>query len=177
MRNILYSNTLLLFLCCFCLLCLAAACTGDDEVTPQPSTEEHTTLRCKINGEDWTPASSGLLAGYPFDLEYYSYDGFLRLLTWNSSLETSISIGSSPIKLGRNSITENDYNWHFTNGLNSSGCKDYEDLEVGYNNHLTIIEIDSIDYFIIGKFEFSALNSCADTVRITEGYFDLKYHF
>ena len=64
-----------------------------------------------------------------------------------------------------------------TNSSNLTGCQDYENIDTNFFNYIELTEIDSIDLVIKGEFQFSIINQCQDTIRVTEGYFDLNYFF
>ncbi len=168
------------FLLLTCSLLLAAACTSEDDMTP--STEDaHSTLRCKINGEDWEPKGGDLFTSKPYRLEYYDYDGFFVFdasnTTSDSALRGTIMLSLTNTELGVNRIKDIEDIWYISNSDNISECKYYEELNSQVDNEITIIEIDTINYFIKAEFNFSVINNCQDTINVTEGYFDLNYRF
>lgn len=160
------------------LLLLAASCHSDDEISSMDDqASEHTTLRCKINGEDWTPAGGDLFSIYPFDLQYYSDTGVLNLDAQRNigNVSQSINIATRIRNLNEDNNLFYAINL-FTNGELENTCKRFA-LDTLSGHHLVVIELDTIDYSMIGEFAFTAINECNDTVKITEGYFDLKYRF
>jgi len=163
----------LLYLFSIAILLLAASCNDDD----MPVIDEHTMLRCKINGENWEPACGDLFCIYPFDLQYYKEDRWLNLTAGNASnnsaLNGAIVMIVNDARIGENELIDNESLFHIQNHNND--CELYEDLTPTFNSHLSISEIDTIDFFIKGTFEFSAFNECNDTIRVTDGVFDLKY--
>jgi len=55
----------------------------------------------------------------------------------------------------------------------TKGC--YYELEDTYTGYILFSKIDRINYIISGTFEFSTATNDCDTVRITDGRFDLQY--
>jgi len=53
------------------------------------------------------------------------------------------------------------------------GC--YYELENTYEGYIRFSKIDRINYIISGTFEFSTVTANCDTVRITDGRFDVQY--
>ena len=54
-----------------------------------------------------------------------------------------------------------------------STCRyEYEDLVEGT---LTITHFDSINYIVAGTFEFTTTTEGCDTIRVTNGRFDIPY--
>ena len=64
----------------------------------------------------------------------------------------------------------------YTDWNKPSGCR-FHDLDTTAVRRLTILEVDTINYLIKGTFEFTAINECVDTVRITDGYFHVNFRF
>jgi hypothetical protein len=61
----------------------------------------------------------------------------------------------------------------FRNIVNGNTCwYEYDDT---YEGTLTFSKIDRINYIISGTFEFSTVTQGCDTIRITEGRFDMQY--
>jgi hypothetical protein len=54
--------------------------------------------------------------------------------------------------------------------------KYYRDTSIQDLNIINILDVDSVNYIMEGTFEFEGSNSdCGDTVRVTDGYFKVKY--
>ncbi len=56
----------------------------------------------------------------------------------------------------------------------TSDCKDFQ-LDTFSNRFIKVITLDSVNRIIEGELEFTAINQCQDTVRITDGYFKVSY--
>ena len=170
----------ILFLLLTTILFLAAACDKEDDLQCDRTSTNHDILCCKINGEDWKPGGGGPDIISPYTLEYYSDDDFLKLIAGNNSnsnFDGAIVIHSQNISLGEGKITENDSNFYIQDDDNVNGCVYYGDLDSDFENYIFVTEIDSLNYFMKGEFQFTAINDCQDTIRVTEGYFDLNYFF
>lgn len=57
----------------------------------------------------------------------------------------------------------------------SEDCREYY-VDSLFDSEFKITEFDTINRIIAGKFSFTAINSCVDTVKVDEGYFKLTYH-
>ncbi len=161
----------------FALLFICANCNKDDDTQPK-----HNTFRCKVNGQDWEAFDyRGGLFGMgtgPTDLQYYDDTrsiilGARRLLE-DESIDQSIRIVSSPIGIGENTI--NELTEEFKDWNQITGCRFYS-LDTTKLRRLTVLEINTQNYTMQGKFEFTAVSDCKDTVKVTNGYFHLEYRF
>lgn len=151
---------------------LAASCNPDDNQVTEP----HTTFRCKINGKDWEPAGGGAQTINPYEILYYDDNNSLDIVAFRSlsTVRQIIKINCFIKNIGvRNELRSSDE--VFEDILNTN-CRIY-DLDTTKTNYILVSEIDTINYIIVGEFEFSAINNCNETVNITEGYFDLPYTF
>ena len=169
------SHLVLLFFCS-CLF-LAASCNSDDEIAPFSENEPHTILHCKINGMDWTPAGGDLFSGYPFRVQYNNNSGSLGIIASRNIESESTNQVINIDTYFYNLDEENAIRFigeEFTDRFNASECI-YYDVDTTSTNYIKITSLDTLNFFMIGEFEFSAINDCNDTIRVTDGYFDLKY--
>ncbi len=159
-------------------LFLATACDKEDDMTSD-SSNNHDILRCKINGENWTPKVAGFDLVYPFELNYYRDIERLELLVKNNA-GSSILQGSIYIRCNVDSVnTLNKIIFRedvIKNNNYSYECSAFG-LDTLTTNFIQITSIDTLNFVMTGKFECSAINDCQDTIRVTEGYFDLNYFF
>ena len=51
----------------------------------------------------------------------------------------------------------------------------YYDFENTFSGKVNFSKIDRINFIISGKFEFSTVTQDCDTIRITDGRFDMQY--
>ena len=59
------------------LIFLAASCNKEEMPNED---QKHKTIRCKVNGETWTPGGGCIFTVYPFDVNYYfKEDNKLRI--------------------------------------------------------------------------------------------------
>lgn len=156
---------------------LAASCNPDDDQVNE--IEPHTTFRCKVNGQDWTPAGGTSQTIYPFDLQYYSDTGGLELLAHRIILSENVDQGFHLVSRIKTLNTDTPFRFEeevFLDNFNSLNCQRF-DLDSTSNNYIKLNTIDSTSFFIVGEFEFSAITECEHFIQVTEGYFDLKYTF
>lgn len=168
-----YSTILLI-----AILSLASSCQKEDSFTPNWHTD---VFRCKVNGIEWTPncISDPLFGCDAVDCQYYWKDtkGFeisAVNISSDKSTNESVHFFVRPANLGNSEMIflSREYkNWN-----NPSGCR-FHNLDTTSNHMLTIIDIDTVKHIIKGTFEFSAINECQDTIRITDGYFHVNFRF
>jgi hypothetical protein len=158
------------------LLSLASSCQKED----MPSTDGHKNIfRCKVNGVEWTPhCISDFFGCSAIDCQYYREDRAFEITVKREYSDGTIDQGLSFAKyntvLGNNIIT--DKSIVFSDLNNPSGCFSYT-IDSTLSRIFTLIEVDTIEFTIMGTFEFTAFNNCQDTVRITDGYFNVEYRF
>ncbi len=163
----------------FCFIALTS-CTPDE---PCPTCFEDI-VRCKVNGKKWV---SNCKSDIPFVFGcssvgcyyYYYEEKSLNLSARNDDQNSGISIDQSSrwggAQLGNNSIQQREFS--FGNSLLKGNCSRLDSVDLSYENYFILDKIDTINYFIIGKFGFRSFNLCGDTVTITDGYFKTKFKF
>jgi hypothetical protein len=162
------------------LLWLASSCQKEDM---PPSDGHENIFRCKVNGEEWTPhCISDFFGCSAIDCQYYVVDGVLGISVIrryeDDSADEYIGMDIRGAIIGDNILRQSS-GYEYANGLKVFPCG-YYDLDTLKIHKFTIINIDTIKHTIEGTFEYSAYDrngSCADTVYITDGYFDIVYRF
>lgn len=138
-------------------------------------------FRCKVNGEEWvaTCPGSALWGCEAIDCQYFWKDtksisiSATRRLN-NDAVYQSMRLYKFKSKNGLNLL---DYTAReYTNWNKPTGCR-LHNLDTNDIRNITILEVDTINYRIKGTFEFTAINECQDTIRITDGYFHVNYRF
>ncbi len=168
MKNFILLTTLLL-----------ALLTGCKKEEP---TYHRDIFRCKVNGVEWVAAcpSDGLFGCEPIDCQYYWKDtkGFEQIAQRTNSDRTIsdaiLLFKSNYLGLGQNNLqpTSGDFR-RFTN---ISGCKMYS-IDTSSSHSVNILEIDTVRFLIKGTFEFVSINSCFDTLKVTDGFFHVNFRF
>ena len=156
------------------LIFLAASC--NKEAMPNED-QKHKTFRCKVNGETWTPSSSDIFTVDPFDVNYYfKEDNHLDISASSSINNQAIEVTSEILETDvENPIIYYDRVFRDFN-FGSNNCI-YFELDTLQKNYVKILDVDTVNYFIIGEFEYTATNDCGDRVEITDGYFDVNFTF
>lgn len=176
MNKKIFNGFYAILMICSSIIFLAASCQTEDD-NPLNNQEAHTSLRCKINGTNWEPAGGDLFSIYPFNLQYYEDTGGIELIA-RRNIQSEPSSQAIYLRTVFNEIDVEEsiigIDGVFVNSELKSECTRY-DLDTTELQYIRIMEIDTIDFFIIGEFQFSAYNECNDTIRVSEGYFDLKY--
>ena len=111
---------------------------------------------------------------------YYEYDHYLGLVRDNLLddkqailLRTFITHGKGKYKIYRSQSKDE---WTFVNHKFASiyPCSIY-DIDTTKTNYIDVIHFDTLNKIVSAKFELTVCNPCNDTIRITEGRFDVKY--
>lgn len=168
------------FLLLFILVSFISSCKKEDnDGLPAATQEGRNTFGCKVNGQVWLPFNNDwkgnkLTGGFSARNEC-----FIFAARYNSNSETRILLNLNNIKspiLGKiiiNSSTGNYFEYEdLTNNLYP---KHYttDSLHTGY---ITFTKFDATSRTMSGTFEFEAvLDSGTETVKVTDGRFDLKY--
>jgi hypothetical protein len=156
---------------------LLGSCKKED---PAP-TYHKDIFHCKVNGEEWsaTCPSTGLFGCDPIDCQYYWMDtkgismGALKV-NHDKSINESIGFSKYTTIIGDNLLslrTKEHIDWN-----KPAGCR-FHDLDTTATRRLTILEVDTVKFLIKGTFEFTTINDCQDTVRITDGFFHVNFRF
>ena len=166
------------------ILFLSFSCEKDlfnpkppNELPPATMTGEGT-FGCLVNGEVWRPYieddpfESRIYAkhdrGWP-DCDQLFVSGTRNLTKNDVTIFQSMSINSWCPELGANKIT-------FSKGRyrDLEGCGEYY-LDTLSPHILYITKLDTINYIASGTFELTVINDdCKDTIKITEGRFDVN---
>jgi hypothetical protein len=160
---------------------LLAACEGcKDDPAPKteleklpPATQEgKNTFGCLVNGKAWvTETSIDAVAAYQ-----------LGLLTIGADIDNPPqSIGLLIIENGIIVSINNNYDLTQTNESNarfnseeSFGVCFYE-RENTLSGELLLTKFDKINLVVAGTFQFTTATSDCDTIKVTDGRFDLTY--
>lgn len=164
------------FLILAALLCLAVSCKDDDDSAKNPvdqlppATQEGAfTFGCLVNGEPFVVTNS-----YKMTAIYQG--GILQI---GSSYEEE-GIDQSIIIWLEQDITVKEY--FLDENFENVGFFRNHLIDCGYETYspnsgsIHILLIDQSQFLVSGTFDFEAVSSdCQDTVRITDGRFDLQY--
>mgnify|MGYP000668397673 CR=1 FL=1 len=154
------------------------ACNKDDGIIPHEEwTTDNNIFQCKVNGEDWLPeGNSASIAGG--NIAVY-YNDFNTALQFTISKDNGSDINQAIIIFTY--LTQGVFSEYFIRNrkifIDFKNCGSYyRDTTIQNMNLIDILEMDSINNILEGTFEFEGSNSdCGDTVRVTDGYFKVKY--
>ena len=137
-------------------------------------------LRCKVNGEWWTPdCEQGPLFGCDHtDVQYYKEDGYLSISSTSKKKDEGFYI------LALDVLSTGDYDLYdgvnvktrFRRGSNIVDCWVYYIIS-GEASNITIDYLDNSNYVVGGSFLFKCKNDCGEILNITDGEFRQKYRF
>ncbi len=140
------------------------------------------TLGFLLNGQPWTPHGFNGAANLSMDIDFGYQNGIFgvaayRIVSTTNSLSFGIGISDSlnfmkvPINLaiGKNTLAQICL-------LTQDSCSiDYYDQTVYRNGNLTITKLDKTSRIISGTFDATLYKSGCDTIKITDGRFDMSY--
>ncbi len=168
---------------------LAASCKKEPvnqlSLLPPATQNGANTLGCLVNGDAFVPKNGGLFSGPPIKCQYgFSEHGYIFSIGGGSEDKYG-SISSVAISTDSLSISEGEtlpLTKSFTPGMafadyaggNSVSVSSYTTNAYAIGQ-LTITHLDSINLIVSGTFQFNAVDKSGDTVRITNGRFDVHY--
>jgi len=169
-KNLLTAATLLALL-------TAAGCNEDDpsskdpiDQLPPPTQEGKNTFGCLVNGEAWVTKTS-------IDASSFYQGNILFISAGVTEREREQDISFT---IEDEFLSTGTYNLKSSNRMkgllyNQTENCDYKTFDP-QSGELTISLLDFNKFIIAGSFEFEAVSvDCQDTVRVTEGRFDLNF--
>jgi len=175
--------------------CTKTSTTPDDSNTLPPETQTGTgTFACKINGVVWRykdpnyeVLSTKPITRWEFDPTLWGgnlYIGGVRYLDGVKENDI-LSLGSDSLLFKKEKVIDNskrEFGIRFTNYTPTGNqCSDIGSAPLGDSTNfyssgkLTISKLDQTAKIISGTFYCTIYQTGCDTLKITEGRFDLKY--
>jgi hypothetical protein len=155
----------------------------DNNGLPPPTETGKNTLGFFLNGEPWTPQGFSGTANLSIDYDPNFNNGILgivayRTISSNDKTQFIIGIADSlnflipPVRLfiKKKSIAGASYS-------NKNYCDiNHNDTTIFNSGELTLTKLDKTNRIIAGTFDAILYKpDCGDTVKITQGRFDMKY--
>jgi hypothetical protein len=147
---------------------------------PPITMEGKNTFGCFVNGKVWLPKGSRFIQAVLST--YFSGPAQRRNLSFGAENVDSgsgfVFYVNNPILIDQNYLLTDTTTEVFygENGFGHIGC-DYEDDHV-VAGKLKILKFDLSENIVAGTFEFTSFNpACGDTVKITEGRFDIVIEY
>jgi hypothetical protein len=161
----------------------------DYTVLPPATQEGKNTFGCKINGKVWVPrvplgAVTYTDLAFSFDEKKslgYGY-GVCNLVDLDEKIQDWMNIGFGPSRYVTGdyySSPDTSFERKFSVKMNRiDDWYDLDELKTLYSNRFTITQIDTVKNFFSGTFEFTLYNNQnpSDSLKVTEGRFDLPYY-
>ncbi len=154
-----------------------------EETLPEITTTGENTFGCLVNGEVWRP-KGGPLWGLdrPFQFEYHEPSGTFQV-SCRRTIENEAGIDSvlqrvfilSKVLNGKavDSLFQADF---FDQNICSGNVLDPLQLSKDLPHHFELLYLNTNENIISGTFSFVATKEdCHDTIRVTDGRFDIKY--
>ena len=176
----------LYFILCLTGLILIIECKKSNNNSLPPETQVgNNTFGCLVNGKVFRPKGGGLSPNYScyYQQIYPGNTGFYFHVSGsdlsNSSIAYDVNINCDSVRISENQT----YTLSNTQKGNSVGA--YLIVTLAKNNEYTtnvtltgqliVKKFDEINHIASGTFWFNAVNTLGDTVKITDGRFDMKY--
>jgi hypothetical protein len=149
---------------------------------PEITQEGKNTFGCKVNGEVWVPRVEILVPWYTLDFQFSEADfeggGNItcRILSKDQDDFMQIVFGPTFFNTGSYDMTLGSGNYTDMY-LRSSNNYFYTEPRDSIRNKVNVLYIDTDKNIVAGTFEFKLYNDTnpKDTIRISEGRFDLHY--
>ncbi|MEI6408648.1 MAG: hypothetical protein WCR52_04660 [Bacteroidota bacterium] len=161
----------------------------DYTVLPPATQEGKNTFGCKVNGKVWVPRVPWGAVTYTdlfFGLDESGGTGYghgvCNLVDLDEKIEDWLSIGFGPSHfLTGDYCSAPDDSIEPRFSILMRRIHDYYEMnesKIDCTNRFTLTKIDTVKNFISGTFEFTLYNSQnpSDSLKITEGRFDLLYY-
>jgi hypothetical protein len=160
----------------------------DYTVLPPATQEGKNTIGCKVNGKVWVPRAALGAIFYNDVRVMFSEKGKdefssieLNLVDIDEKIQDWMLFEFRPIYLkpmDYHTSSDTSDTKRFCVSMHRSGDRyniDYS--KTNYSNQFSITKIDTINNFFSGTFKFTVYNkdNPEDSLKITEGRFDLKY--
>lgn len=148
----------------------------DPPSLPEITTEGKGTYGCMVDGELWLPKGFLDFSGNP-SASYTELGGAFRL-TAKINTEAKEELLNCSVTL--DSVGVFPLNIHskfkkYESSENENYCE--YNIDTTMHHQIEILRLDKVEDIISGTFEFTAIcEEYQDTVRITDGRFDLNYH-
>ncbi|MFA0963245.1 hypothetical protein AB9P05_15690 [Roseivirga sp. BDSF3-8] len=134
------------------------------EQLPPLTTEGKGTFGCLINGE-------AFVSYYPNTLADYSTDDLIDMVADFRDLEASISVAITPFNREEEIYYFPSSDMQFSIGSGEDVC-DYRAWD-NIEGWVEVSDFNPFDEYVSGTFEYTAVNEMCDTLRVTDGRFDL----
>jgi hypothetical protein len=178
-------KTLSLFLLSFTLLASSCKKQPVDQLSLLPSATQTgaNTFGCLVNGLAFTPGGKGLIDGPVLSCKYGLYaNGYFFNLNASrkdhSGNFTAVSIQTDSLKIseGETVPLTRFLLPGYACGFYLGSLSDHITNDCA-RGQLMITHLDTINRIVSGTFHFNAVSTSGDTLKITNGRFDMHYNF
>jgi hypothetical protein len=147
--------------------------TVDLTQLPAETQEGKNTIGCLLNGQVWRNQGGGWFY-YDYGASYFkkNFTVYGIKKTEQNNQEISIQLYNSFKGLGIYDLKNDSTNIIVFDDINSSCRYNDDTYTIG---KLEITKFDTINYIISGRFNFTLIKPGCDTIRATDGRFDIKY--
>jgi len=160
--------------------------TVDSNGLPAATQTGANTFGFMLNGQPWKPQGMiGISPNYTINVDEGYFNGIFnitayKILNNNSNTEQSIGLGlSDSLRFLKNTPANfNLYNHSLfdISFINNNGCiYTQSDSTITRSGLLTITKFDNLNRIIAGTFNAVLIKRGCDTIKITDGRFDMKF--
>lgn len=162
------------------LLFLTVSCKKKEvapiDQLPAATQEGKMTMGCLVNGKAWIPKGNNGTANLDFYYDPGYWNGEFNLAAYRILSDTDRQY----LHIYTDSLNhKREFSLHDpavgTATFTKSPCSYNRDSDVYREGRLTITRLDVPNHIISGTFEFTLARPGCDTIRVTDGRFDMKF--
>lgn len=174
----------ILFTALFCSCISLESCTLSDDPKPKTELEKlplttqegKDTFGCLVNGKAWfTTSTTNATADY--QLGSLGFGGTIYGPNESIGFDLTEDIGDPILSIGTYSLLPSAQYNPFVTVFKSLNCmyggSSYRDDVI--SGELITTRFDKVNYIVSGLFEFTLEHNGCDTLKVTDGRFDIKY--
>lgn len=183
MRKLIYSILIISLTLNSCSSCKKETSPTNDNPwgLPNATQEGKNTLGFLLNGQPWTPKGNNGTSNLSIDIDFGFKNGILGIAAYNQASPTT----RTRISFGLNDSL-NFFNIPFSISTNESKlfevkffndvCDYFSADSTTYKKgEFRINKLDKINHIVAGSFFITLYQTGCDTIKITEGRFDMKF--
>jgi hypothetical protein len=147
------------------------------EVLPSLTQEGKNTLGCVVNGKVWLPKGNDGTSNLSLSYDPNYAFGTLNLFTYRitDNVDQSLGFYSDSLKTTGSYLLDNPERQAASFTDLKISCSYDKDLDVYHSGELIITRFDLQNQIISGTFEFTVARPGCDTIKVTQGRFDIKF--
>ena len=140
---------------------------------PNATQEGKNIFACRVNGENWIAEKK-----FSYSIEVVWKDTFMVIRGIKTSDMYMIILNNEHITKNKTYSLDDtlkcyaDFSSTESNCFNSDGSRSAK----SYEGELTLTKVDTVNRILSGTFWFNILTDYCDTMKVTDGRFDIRYY-